>query len=433
MRAFFILWGGQLLSTLGSGLTGWGLGVLVYQRTGSTMLFVLNMVCIVLPTVVLAPLAGVAADRYDRRKVLVVADAAAGLGTLSILIALLSGKVEIWHIYLVSALSSAANTFQWPATSAATTMLVPKEQLGRVGGLSQVGDALSWLITPGVAGALYAWTGMRSILLIDLTTMSLAILSLLVIHIPRPEKKAAVEGETETFWQELTYGWRFLVQRPGLLGLLIYFAIGNFFANAALSLFTPMLLNLTTPDVLGYVGSLGGAGMAAGALVMSAWGGIARRRVQALLIADIMSALTTAAMGLRPDVILITVMNIGMFFFAPISNGNSQAMWQTKVPADVQGRVFSVRRMIAYSIIPLAYISAGFLSDHIFEPAMQSGGALAGSLGRVIGVGAGRGYGVLFLLMGLLWAVSALVTMLYPRVRRLEEEIPDAIESANLR
>jgi len=436
VTAFFIMWSGQLLSTLGSGLTGWGLGVLVYRETGSTMLFVLNMVCYVLPTIVLAPLAGVATDRTNRRWILILADAIAGLGTLSILIALLSGKVEVWHIYLVTALGAAANTFQWPASSAATTTLVPKEQLGRAGGLSQVEETLAQLVTPGLAGVLFVTVGMRGIILIDLATMTLAILSLLTIAIPMPEKISAPGGrlddsrldgsQKESFWHELTFGWRYLAKRPGLFGLLVYFAIGNFFVNAAYSVFTPMLLNLTSPDVLGYVGSIGGIGMATGTVLMSAWGGPKNRRVAALLIADALSGLATAAAGLRPSIPLITAMNFMMMFFTPFSNGNSQAMWQIKVAPDVQGRVFSVRRMIAYSIIPFAYLTGGFLSGQVFEPALQSGGALSGSLGRLIGVGPGRGSGLLLLVMGLLWAVSALVTLLLPRVRRLEAEIPDA-------
>ena len=415
---------------MGSGLTGWGLGVLVYEQTGSTMLFVVNLISYTLPTIVFAPLAGVVTDRRDRRWVMILADAGAGIGTLSILLALWFWKLELWHIYLVTAIAATANTFQWPAYGAATTMLVPKSQLGRAGGMVQIGEALSQLVTPAAAGTWFVTIGMRGIVLIDLSTLILAVCTLFMIHIPMPERTSQKDDEKVSFLGDMTYGWRYLAARPGLLGLLIYFAIGNFFASAAFAMFTPMMLDMTTPDVLGYVGSIGGVGMVIGTLVMSAWGGPKQHRVYASLLGDALAALATIMLGLQPLIPLIAAAYFGVLFTIPISNGNSQALWQSKVAPDVQGRVFSVRRMIAFSIIPLAYLSAGVFSDKVFEPLMAEGGILASSVGQIIGVGSGRGIGLLFVIMGALWALSALGALFYPPVRRMEIELPDAVLSA---
>jgi len=426
MVGFIILWFSQLLSTLGSGLTGWGLGVQVYEQTGSTTLFVFNLLAYTLPTIIFAPLAGAIIDRWDRRKIMILADIGAGLGTLSVLLALWLGELQIWHIYLVTAVSATANTFQWPAYSASTTMLVPKSQLGRAGGMVQIGEALSQLVTPAVAGVLFVGVGMPGIIMIDLFTMLLAICALLVIFIPKPVSLSENEDSNKSFLADMTFGWRYLAARTGLLGLLIYFAVGNFFASIAFAMFSPMLLDMTSPDVLGYVGSIGGVGMVIGTLVMSAWGGPKHHRVLAILLSDSVGALAAMLMGLRPFIPLIAAANFGIMFTLPIANGNSQALWQSKVAPDVQGRVFSVRRMIAFSIMPVAYLFAGMLSERVFEPAMMEGGRLANSVGLVLGVGPGRGIGLLFVVMGGCWFLAALGTLLFPRVRRLEIELPDA-------
>jgi DHA3 family macrolide efflux protein-like MFS transporter len=426
MAAFIFIWFGQLMSTMGSGLTAWGLEVQVYEQTGSTTLFVFNLIAAVLPTIFFAPLAGVIIDRWDRRKVMILADVGAGIGTLSILLAIGLGRLEIWHIYLVTAISSTANTFQWPAYGAATTMLVPKSQLGRAGGMVQIGEALSQLGTPAIAGALFVGIGLKGIIFLDLFTLLMAIGMLLLIRVPMAAIPS-IEGEKkETFWREMTYGWRYLVERTGMFGLLIYFAVGNFFVNVAFALFTPMMLDMTTPDVLGYVGSIGGVGMVIGTVVMSAWGGPRKHRVLAILLSDTLGALAVMMMGLSPLIPVITAAYFVSMFSMPLANGNSQALWQTKVAPEVQGRVFSVRRMIAYSIIPLAYLAGGYLSDKVFGPMMMEGGRLANSIGQVIGVGEGRGNGLLFVVMGALWAATALGTLLFPRVRLLEIELPDS-------
>jgi DHA3 family macrolide efflux protein-like MFS transporter len=427
MPAFITIWLGQLISTMGSGLTGWGLGVLVYKQTDSTILFVLNLIFYILPTVIFAPIAGVVADRWDRRKVLIMADAGAGLGTFSaLLVLMIFGELEVWHVYIVTAVAATANTFQWPAYGAAVPMLVPKEQLGRTGGMSQVGEALSQLVTPALAGALFVTVGMHGIVLIDICTMLFAIGTLLVVHIPMPELSKVQESKKDSFWQQMTFGWKYIAARPGLLGLLFYFAIANFISSIAFALFTPMMLDMTTPDMLGYVGSVGGVGMVIGTIVMSLWGGPINRRVYAILLSDIFGGLGMVLMGVRPLIPLIAAGNFIVMFILPIGNGNSDALWQTKVALDVQGRVFSVRRMIAFSIIPVAYLLAGALSERVVEPMMMESSHLASSLGPIIGIGPGRGIGLLFVVMGILWSLASLVAVLYPRIRRLEIELPDA-------
>jgi MFS transporter, DHA3 family, macrolide efflux protein len=426
VKTFITVWTGQLVSTLGSSLTNFALGVWIFETTGSATLFAMTLLVSILPQVALSPLAGVVADRWDRRRVMMLADSGAAASSLFVVAMLLTGRLEIWHVYVSTFFNAAFSTFQWPAYSAATSLLVPKAHLGRAGGMTQIGDAISLLAAPALAGALYVTAGMRIILLIDLATYLVALATLLSVRFPRPEITEEAVAARGSFWNEASFGWRYIRARPGLLGLLMTFAVLNFLVSTTFALYTPLILGMTTPDVLGYVNSVGGVGMLAGTLLMSAWGG-PKRRIFGIFVAESVLGFTTLLFGLRLSIPLIAVNNFFFLLAMPVSNGCSQAIWQTKVKPDIQGRVFAIRRMIAMSIMPLAYAVAGPLAELVFEPWMAEGGALAPVLGPVMGVGPGHGIGLIFTLFGALYVLGAGVILLHPRIRRLELEIPDAV------
>ncbi|UCC64867.1 MAG: MFS transporter, partial [Anaerolineae bacterium] len=358
MRTFLVVWLGQLISTLGSGLTSFALGVWVFETTGSATLFAISMVVWVLPNIALSPVVGVLTDRWDRRLVMLLSDTGAGLSSLFVAVILLTGELEVWHVYVAVFFNSAFSAFQWPAYSAATSLLVPKQHLGRAAGMSQIGEAISQLATPAIAGALYVSVGMKTILLIDVMTYLVALATLIAVRFPQPETTGAGPAGRESFWKEAVYGWTYIRMRRGLLGLLIVFASLNFLLSTAYALYTPLLLGMTTPDTLGYVNSISGLGMLVGTLLMSVWGG-PKRRIYGIYAAETLLGLTTLLFGLGLSIPLIAINNFWFLFAMPISNGCSQAIWQTKVAPDVQGRVFSIRSMIAFSITPAAYAAAG--------------------------------------------------------------------------
>jgi len=430
MLTFTAVWAGQLVSTLGSGLTSFALGVWIYETTGSATLFLVNFLIWTLPALLISPLVGVISDRWDRRVVMLLGDTGAGLSTLLVVLVMAFGDLQIWHIYAATFFNSAFSSFQWPAFSAATSVLVPKENLGRAAGMSQIGDAVSHLATPAIAGALYVTVGLESILLIDLVSFFLAIMSLAAVRFPQPEKTEQGRQGKGTFWQEATFGWTYIRQRPGLLGLLMVFASLNFLWSLTFPLLTPMLLDMTTPDKVGLVEAAGGLGMVVSTLVMSVWGG-PKRRILGIYWAETLSGAMAIFVGLRPSLILVAGALFAMHLFFPTSNANSQAIWQSKVAQDVQGRVFAIRRMIAFSIEPIAILLAGPLAEKIFEPAMLPGGSMANVFGDLIGVGPGRGIALMFVLSGLIYVLIALIILINPRIRRVESELPDAIHSKN--
>jgi MFS family permease len=426
MSVFFLIWFGQLISLLGSGLTGFALGVWVYQRTGSATALTLIAFFGMLPMIIFSPLAGALVDRWDRRWALILSETGAALTPLVLILLVAMGYFAVWPIYVIVAISGCFRAFQFPAFSAATTQLVPKEQFGRASGLTQLAQGLAQLLSPVLAGVLLLGLGVGGIYLIDLITFAFSIATLLIVRIPRPEATSAGAEGRGSLWHEMTYGWRYLLARPGLLALLLFFASSNFLMAIVVVLATPLLLSFTTPIVLGTVLSVAGSGILVGSVLMSIWGG-PKHRIYGVLGSILLSGVAIIVAGLAPSAVLI---GAAAFFFTlglPIIAGSSQAIWQSKVAPDVQGRVFATRGMIATVAMPLAYLVSGPLADYVFNPLLAPNGPLSGSVGRIIGVGPGRGIGLMFIVLGLLSIVSVIVGYLYPHLRLVEEELPDAI------
>ena len=430
MKTFLVIWVGQLISIIGSGLTGFGLSVWMFEQTGQATPIALNALAFNLPRVILSPIAGSVADRYNRRKVLIIADCGAALTTLAVAIILFSGSLQVWHIYLTTAISSAFSAFQEPAYRASITMLVPKKDLARAGGIQQIGFAVQSILTPLIASVLYLAIGLEGVILIDFATFFIAIGVLLVVRIPqpRPTTESEAPGEKKSMWQDALFGWRYLRKRPGLFGLLWYYAVVNFFLSLSGVLMIPLVLSYGTAADIGVIQMAGGAAMLIGGLVMGVWGGPKNRLIWGVVAAIALSGFGYFIAGLRPVTWLIGLAQFVILFFIPVSAALSQAVWQKKVAPDIQGRVFAIRGMIAYLIIPLANLVAGPLADKVFEPLLQEGGALSETfVAGVVGVGAGRGIALIFIVSAVSLWISSSYAFANPRIRDLEGEIPDAI------
>jgi hypothetical protein len=290
---------------------------------------------------------------------------------------------------------------------------------------------LAQLFAPAVAGALFLYYGLAGILIVDFVTFFFAVFTLAIVRFPQPENsEAGLASKDESVWQNITFGWRYLWHRPGLLGLLAYFAAFNLISGMISPLLSPMLLDMSSPDVVGYVASAIGVGMLIGTVAMSAWGGPQRRIVGVLLFGGL-SGLALAGMGLSNSIWMITLFGFLTMVLTPIMGGSSQALWQVKVEPDVQGRVFAVRRMIAWSTTPIAFLVAGPLADQLFEPLMAADGPLASTVGQILGTGDGRGTGLLFVVLGLLCTTFSILAYLHPRVRLVEDELADVLPDAS--
>lgn len=431
MKLWSAIWAGQLVSLIGSGLTSFALGVWAYQRSGSVTQFALIIFFAGLPGILLAPLAGTLVDRWDRKWVMLASDTASGVITLVIAGLLWQDSLAIWHIYIAAALNSMFKTFQWPAYIAATTLMVPKKHYARVGGMMQFGQAASEIVAPLLAGLLMVTIDIQGVLVADFATFLFAVGVLALVKVPKPERSAEGEAASKLpFKKQLTFGFSYIAKRQGLMALLLFFAMINFVVSIATVLLTPMILSFTDEAVLGTVLSVSSAGMLVGSIVMMVTGG-PKRRIYGILGFGLVLGVAVFFAGLRPYAPLITGAVFLMMFGVPIINGCSQAIWQSKVEPDIQGRVFAVRRMVAQFTVPIADLSAGPLADFLFEPAMARGGPLAPTLGPLLGgAGDGRGIGLLFVTIALFPILVSIAGWLYRPLRNVETDLPDAVEDA---
>jgi DHA3 family macrolide efflux protein-like MFS transporter len=425
VRSFFIIWIGQLVSLIGSQLTGFAMGVWVYDTTHSVLMLALTQIALQAPYILLSPLSGVLADRWNRRTAMIVSDFGAGLGVLAAGLLFLSGHLQPWMVIVINFWMSAFISLMWPAYTASVTLLVPKEQYGRVNGIVQLGEALPQVAGPALAGALYVAIHLGYMALIDFATYLFSVLLLIAfVRIPNPPRTAEGQAGKGSIWKEMRFGWDYIVARPGLLALLIYFLCINFLGGVMQPLFVPLILDHWTADVLGYLSTIMGVGMLTGTLVMSAWGGT-KRKIYSLLGAGFVSSAFLSAIALPASIPLYAVCGFGFMFAMPLMNASSQAIWQSKVAPDVQGRVFAVRRAIAWSSGIVAPLLAAPLADYVFKPGMAEGGFLAGLLGPLIGVGADRGIAVLIGVLGLLSVAASVAAYTNRTIRNVEVDLPD--------
>ena len=420
-----MLWTGQTVSAIGSSLTAFSLGVWVFQKSGSVTQFALIFLLAALPRIVLAPIAGALVDRWNRRTAMLLSDTGAALSTLAIALLLWADRLAIWHIYAATAVGATFGALQWLAYSAATTQLVEKKDRGRANGMIQTSFALSQLVAPAIAGFLLGSIGLRGVILVDFATFLVALATLLIVRIP--DLHGEIRAARKHVLRDALYGLEYLKARPGLIALLSFFAVTNLSLGFLQSLVTPLVLTFASPRELGVIASVSGSGMLVGGLLMTAWGGPKRRLVQGVLAFTLLQGCVLFIAGLRPNGMLVAIGGFLFMFFNPLVGGCSQTLWQRKVEPEAQGRVFAMRQMIAWSTLPLAYLLAGPLADGVFEPLLAAGGPLAGSVGRILGVGPGRGTGLLIIVLGLLNVLSALAGSFYPRLRHLDAEVPDAV------
>lgn len=428
MRGFTVIWFGQLVSMLGTGMTNFALSFYIFEKTGQATALTIAIFCFVAPSIILSPLAGALVDRSNRKLVIILTDLSAGIVTIAWLFILLTtGDLEMWQIYLGNFITGAFNAFQFPAFSAAVSLMIPKEQFGRAAGMLEFAGAASNILAPIFAGALLVPFGLVSIMLVDVITFVVAIVAVILVHMPQPEREVMADGKRPSLWQDSIFGFKYIKERPSLLGLQFAFTALNFIAAFGGILVVPMILARTNNSAgsLATVQSIAAFGGVVGGLLMSTWGG-PKKKVRGVLLG------MTAEGFLGPIIIglskAIPGWAIGSFMtqmLIPVINGSNQAIWQSKVPPAMQGRVFATRRMIAQISFPVAVLLAGPLADNIFEPAMNSDGLAATLFGPFVGTGPGAGMSLMILLAGVIGVFVGLVGYSVPAVRNVETILPD--------
>lgn len=430
-RIFVIIWSGQLVSMLGTGMTRFALLIWAYQQTApgghpATTLALLGFFAW-LPMILISPFAGVWVDRLDRRRILILADLGSGLLTLFVLVMYATGELALWHIYLVEALSSICDGFQYPAYTATTSALLNKQEYARANGMRSLAYDGTLIAAPILAGVLLPLLGIGGIMLIDVITFGIAMLTLALVRLP-----AALSDEGgdphESLLKQASFGFRYIFARKGLLGLMLIFMGIELFATLTYFAVMPVLiLKRTGGDeaALGLVQATLGAAGVVGGLLVSFWG-LPKRKIHAVLgycgvsflCGDLLFA---TGRSLPAWMIAASVAAV----FIPFIVSADRTIWQSKVPPVVQGRVFSAASMFRWSMKPIGYLVAGPLADRWLEPAMQAGGSLAASFGWLVGTGPGAGIGLMFVGTAILGALMSFSGYLFRPIRCVEDELPD--------
>lgn len=423
-RTFVVLWATQSLSVVGSALTYFAVSIYLTQTLypapaqKQQLALALSLVSLAgfFPAVFGAPLAGAWADRHDRRLTMVVCDLTNMLvsGLLAVLIAL--NALPLWGLLPLTALSALLSAYHGAAFDTSYAMLVPGEKLPRANGLMQTMWSLSGLLAPGLAAsliglpALLGWRlpllgdGTALVFVLDAATFLLAGLVLTRLTIPSPRRSVGAPG---SLFADVGFGFRYIWVRTPLLWLLSTFALANF-VGAPVGLFEPLIVKFTlAPDwtarglsfesALAVIATAGGLGGVLGGVIVTAWGGLKRQRVLGVVVPLALSGLALIGYGLSRHLYLSAVLLALNFLTFPFANAHSQAIWQTQVPPEMQGRVFSVRRLIAQATAPVATFLAG-LAGGLFDPA------------RVV------------LVLGVVLAVFVGAQLFNPALRRVEDK-----------
>lgn len=420
LRPFLILWSTQSLSTLGSSMTAFALVLWSYQAQGSALSTALLSVCSYAPYVAMSIFAGALSDRWDKRRTMLFCDTLAALCTLAVLALAERGALALWHLYLVNALSGLMNTVQQPAADVAVTLLTPREHFQRAGGLRSLSYSLNNMLSPALATGLYAFAGLRGVILFDLATFCVAFLSLLfLIRLP----STPGQEEAAPVLRSARAGLDYLRRERGVLDIILFLAAINLTAsmyNAALP-----ALALTRPwggeHALGLVQSVSGTAMLAGSLAASLLPA-PKSRVRVICNCLLLAMSTeNFCLALGKNLPIWCVGAALGWVGIPIMNANLDVLVRGHVPVELQGRVFAARNTLQFFTIPVGYLLGGLLVDSLFEPlaARMEPGSLWALL---FGLGKGSGAAGLFLVLGFLGVLTCLIFRRDRHIWSLEEK-----------
>ncbi|HYI57200.1 MAG TPA: MFS transporter [Microlunatus sp.] len=413
-RAFMIIWAAQLVARVGNGLTAFGLAVHVYQQTRSSTAVAVVMLAAFLPGVLLTPLGGVLADRFDRRLLMILGDTFSAIGLVALLVSFRHGLASVAVVCVCVALSSIFTSVMDPAYRATVTDLLTPEQYTRAGGLVQLASAAQYLISPALAGLLMARSGIQLVLVLDISTLIVTTTCMVLV---RRTIGATKQSAQHGLREELTAGVSFLVRHREITVLMVLATLVTFCLGFLQTLLTPMLLELSDEQTLGLVRSGAAVGLLVSSLVISLRP-MRHRQSTYLSIALAVAGITVAAMGITVDVVWIGIFTFLFFLTLPVLNTSVEVLARASIPNAVQGRVWGLMGLISQLGYIAAYAVSGVLADKVFTPLLTPDGALADTLGRLIGVGASRGIGLMLVLVA---AGLLVVAVAIPRLRSIAE------------
>ncbi len=400
---FMLLWFGELVSSVGSGLTAFGLGIYIFQQTGSASGMAFMTLLAFLPGLLLKVPAGVLADRFDRRILMMIGDGLSGLGVLYILFCMMQGEAQLWQIYLGVGISSVFSALLEPAFTATITDLLTKEEYTKANGLVSMAGSARYLFSPVIAGFLLAAYDIKLILVIDICTFFFTIISAAVVRKNIEVKHSEEKG---SFLDSMKEGWDAVSKKKGLFLLIIISALITLFMGVFQVLAEPFILSFSDSRTLGIVETVAASGMLVSGIILGIRG-IRKNFVKMLSIGLVLSGLAMALFGAFENLIVISF--FGFLFFAalPIANSSLDYLARINIPDEIQGR--------AWGFI-------GFISQLGYVAAYGLSGIIADSIGSVTGGGVGKGAALTIFVSGICMALIASVIVKFDPIKKLERK-----------
>lgn len=415
-RKFLLLWSGQLISTIGNGLTAFGLGIYVFQQTGKASAMALVTLLAFMPSLLLSAFAGVLADRYDRRLLMILGDSLSAIGLVFILICMLGGEAQLWQICVGVTISSIFSSLLDPAYKATVTDLLTEEQYTKASGLVQVAGSAKFLISPILAGFLLTVSDIKLLLVIDICTFFVTVATTLAV---RSGLASKTYEQTQSFIHEFKDGWNAVSKNRGVLVLVIMTSLLTFYLGVIETLSIPMLLTFTDSSVVGTVETIVASGMLVSSVVIG-FLPIKKGYVKILSISLFFVGLFMAGFGFRENIVFICISGFLFFAMLPFANTSLDVLVRTNIDNVVQGRAWALIGILSQLGFVAAYALSGLMADYVFTPLLVDGGALADSVGQIIGTGDGRGSGFLIIIAGMMLCVTSVILYQLRSVKMLE-------------
>jgi MFS family permease len=414
---FLIIWTGQFISGIGSGLTAFSLGVFAFEKTQSATVYSLIILFAFLPSYLLKPVGGTLSDRLDRRLLIIIGDLGSAIGLTFILLMFIAGNHEMWVIYSGVAASSVFVALQNPAYKASVTDLLNEESYSKASGLMQLSESSRFLISPIIAGFLLHFMPIGQILIIDITTFLIAVFAVFVVK--KKIKKEKHITVREPFLSDFVSGFRYTFSHKRLVWLLSVTSVITFAVGFLQSLIGPMILAFSDSKTLGIVQSVSATGMLVSSLIIGIFSKT-NKQVSVLFSSLAFAGLFYALFGTSTNIIFIIVAGFMFFFSLPFINTSLEVLIRKNVENKVQGRVWSIVSLISQFGMIMAFSTAGIMADKFFNPLLLNTGFLASTAGKIVGTGPGRGIGFMFFLSGLLVITMAVIISKSKTIRMLE-------------
>ncbi len=421
MKNFYKLWLGELISNIGSGMTAFALSVYIYEKTGSVSYVSLITLLSFTPSILLSPIGGLLADRYDRRLLMIIGDLFSGLGLVYILWNIQAGENSIVPIFVGITFSSIFTSLLEPSYRATLTDILEEENYAKASGLIQVAGSAKYLISPVIAGMILSVADIRVILLLDILTF---ITTCLMIFLVRKSMNSETQNYKKDSFKELLEGLFIIKENRGVYSLVIIMFFVCFFMGFIQILIRPMILALSSVKTAGMMESL----CAAGLLIGSLWIGIAgikKNYSKILAVASFFCGIFMSMTGVNKNLAIIGISTFLFFSTLPFMNSCADVLVRVSVPNELQGRVWGLISLITQMGTVAAYIISGIMADYVFEPMFNKNGILVENIGIIIGTGKGRGIGFMLILSGIGMLIMAIVIWKNGEIREVSEKCVD--------